>query len=180
MKSSAKVFGGMLQRWTHASAVCNCEMTFSIYLPQKALEGAKVPALYWLSGLTCTDENFSGKSGFARAASAHGLAVVIPDTSPRGVTIEGADDSWDFGSGAGFYVDATAEPWATATASPAPSPSRSPATLSLTPTRRWPAAATPEAARARAPRALLQSGATTAATILAPAARVGRCQCRPG
>ena len=111
MKSSAKVFGGMLQRWTHASAVCNCEMTFSIYLPQKALEGAKVPALYWLSGLTCTDENFSGKSGFARAASAHGLAVVIPDTSPRGVTIEGADDSWDFGSGAGFYVDATEEKW---------------------------------------------------------------------
>jgi len=71
-----------------------------------------MPALYWLSGLTCTDENFSQKSGFARAAAARGLAIVLPDTSPRGVTIEGADDSYDFGSGAGFYVDATEVKWA--------------------------------------------------------------------
>ena len=68
--------------------------------------------MYWLSGLTCTDENFHQKSGFARAAAEHGIAVVMPDTSPRGVTIEGADDSYDFGSGAGFYVDATTPKWA--------------------------------------------------------------------
>lgn len=71
-----------------------------------------MPVVYWLSGLTCTDENFHQKSGFARAASELGLCVVMPDTSPRGVTIEGADDSYDFGSGAGFYVDATEPKWA--------------------------------------------------------------------
>jgi len=73
---------------------------------------APVPVVYWLSGLTCTDENFAQKSGFAKAASELGLCVVMPDTSPRGVTIEGADDSYDFGSGAGFYVDATEPKWA--------------------------------------------------------------------
>ena len=97
------------ERWTHRSAVCDCDMTFSIFFPP--VEGA-APALYWLSGLTCTDENFATKSGFARAAAAHGVAVVIPDTSPRGVEIEGQDDAYDFGSGAGFYVDATEPKWA--------------------------------------------------------------------
>lgn len=86
-------------------------MTFATFLPPQA-ESGPVPVIYWLSGLTCTDENFSQKSGFARAATARGVAVVMPDTSPRGVTIEGADDSWDFGSGAGFYVDATEAKWA--------------------------------------------------------------------
>ena len=76
-------------------------MTFAVYLPPQA-EKAAVPCLYWLSGLTCTDENFSQKAGGFRAAAARGLALVMPDTSPRGVTIEGADDSYDFGSGAGF------------------------------------------------------------------------------
>ena len=76
------------------------------------METKPVPVLYWLSGLTCTDENFATKSGFARAAAAHGVAVVIPDTSPRGVEIEGQDDAYDFGSGAGFYVDATEPKWA--------------------------------------------------------------------
>jgi len=111
LKSATKLFGGTLKRLTHQSEVCKCEMTFAVYLPPQAQDKA-VPALYWLSGLTCTDENFSQKSGFARAAAARGLAVVLPDTSPRGLTIEGADDSYDFGSGAGFYVDATEAKWA--------------------------------------------------------------------
>ena len=110
IKSTVKLFGGVLQRMTHASTACKCDMTFAVYLPPQA-ETKAVPSLYWLSGLTCTDENFSQKSGFARAAAARGIALVIPDTSPRGVTIEGADDSYDFGSGAGFYVDATTELW---------------------------------------------------------------------
>lgn len=110
LKSSVKSFGGILQRMTHQSTVCKCEMTFAVYLPAQS-EVAAVPALYWLSGLTCTDENFSQKAGGFRAAAARGLAIVMPDTSPRGVTIEGADDSYDFGSGAGFYVDATEPKW---------------------------------------------------------------------
>jgi S-formylglutathione hydrolase len=110
IKSSVRLFGGVLQRLTHTSKACKCDMTFAVYMPPQA-EAKKVPVLYWLSGLTCTDENFSQKSGFARAAAERGVAVVIPDTSPRGVTIEGADDSYDFGSGAGFYVDATQAPW---------------------------------------------------------------------
>jgi S-formylglutathione hydrolase len=116
LKSVSRLFGGELRRFTHKSSVCKCDMTFAVYLPPGAggMTGYMsnwVPALYWLSGLTCTDENFSQKSGFARAAARRGLAVVIPDTSPRGVTIEGADDSYDFGSGAGFYVDATEPRW---------------------------------------------------------------------
>lgn len=87
-------------------------MKFSVYLPPKALAGEKLPVLYWLSGLTCTEENFMIKSGFQRYAAENNLIVVGPDTSPRGVQIEGQDDSWDFGSGAGFYVDATEEKWA--------------------------------------------------------------------
>ena len=111
VKSTVKLFGGVLQRMTHTSKVCACDMTFAVYLPPQA-ETKAVPVLYWLSGLTCTDENFSQKAGFARAAAARGLAIVMPDTSPRGVTIEGADDSYDFGSGAGFYVNATEAKWA--------------------------------------------------------------------
>lgn len=110
VKSTVKLFGGVLQRFTHASTACGCDMTFAVYLPPQA-ETKPVPAVWWLSGLTCTDENMSQKGGFARAAAARGVAVVIPDTSPRGVTIEGADDSYDFGSGAGFYVDATEAKW---------------------------------------------------------------------
>ena len=110
VKSSVRVFGGILQRMTHQSAVCKCEMTFAVYLPAQS-EAAAVHSLYWLSGLTCTDENFAQKAGGFRAAAARGLALVLPDTSPRGVTIEGADDTYDFGSGAGFYVDATEAKW---------------------------------------------------------------------
>lgn len=107
---SVRLFGGVLHRVTHTSSTCNCEMTFSIFLPPQS-ENQSVSALYWLSGLTCTDENFSQKAGFARAASARGIAVVIPDTSPRGVNIDGADESYDFGSGASFYLDATEPKW---------------------------------------------------------------------
>lgn len=108
--STARLFGGTLQRLTHRSAATACDMTFAVYLPPQAAQ-QPVPTLYWLSGLTCTDENFTHKSGFARAAAERGLCVVAPDTSPRGVNIPGEDDSYDFGSGAGFYVDATRAPW---------------------------------------------------------------------
>lgn len=85
-------------------------MKFAVYLPPQA-ESGKCPALYWLSGLTCTEQNFISKSGYQQAASEHGLVVIAPDTSPRGCNIKGEDDSWDFGIGAGFYVNATEDPW---------------------------------------------------------------------
>lgn len=86
-------------------------MTFSIFLPPQAEEG-KVPVLYWLSGLTCTDENFVQKSGAQKYASEQGIAIVCPDTSPRGDDVpDDVEGGWDFGLGAGFYVDATQEPW---------------------------------------------------------------------
>jgi len=87
-------------------------MTFAVYLPPQA-ESAKVGGLLYLSGLTCTDENVCQKSGFMQHAAHHGLAVICPDTSPRGCDVEGENDAYDFGSGAGFYIDATVEPWAT-------------------------------------------------------------------
>jgi S-formylglutathione hydrolase len=86
-------------------------MTFSIFLPPQAEQG-KVPVVYWLSGLTCTDENFVAKAGAQRYAAELGLAVVAPDTSPRGEGVpDDPDGAWDFGLGAGFYVNATREPW---------------------------------------------------------------------
>ena len=85
-------------------------MRFSVFLPPQA-ESGPVPALYFLSGLTCTDENVMQKSGAQRLAAELGLALVAPDTSPRGVNLAGEDDDWDFGSGAGFYLNATEEPW---------------------------------------------------------------------
>lgn len=105
-----KMFGGFNRRYRHESSSCGCPMTFTIYFPPAA-ESKKVPILYWLSGLTCTDENFIQKSGAQRAASAHGVALVVPDTSPRGLNVEGATESWDFGEGAGFYLNATQEKW---------------------------------------------------------------------
>merc|ERR1719334_2886342 len=86
-------------------------MTFAVYLPPKAVKGEKAPVLYYLSGLTCTEQNFVTKSGYHRYAAEHNIIVVAPDNSPRGVNIPGEDDSWDFGSAAGFYVNATQEPW---------------------------------------------------------------------
>jgi S-formylglutathione hydrolase len=85
-------------------------MIFAIYLPPQA-ETQPVPLLWWLSGLTCTDENFMQKAGAQRLAAELGIAIICPDTSPRGVNLPGEDDSYDFGSGAGFYVNATQEPW---------------------------------------------------------------------
>lgn len=108
--SSTKSFGGWLKRYKHTSSVLNCEMIFAIYLPPQAEHGT-VPLLWWLSGLTCTDENFMQKAGAQRMAAELGLAIICPDTSPRGVNLPGEDDSYDFGSGAGFYVNATETPW---------------------------------------------------------------------
>lgn len=111
--SETRVFGGRLKRVRHQSAAADCEMTFAIFLPPQVEAGAKVPVFYWLSGLTCTDENFTQKAGAFRVAAELGLAIVAPDTSPRGEGVPGdPDNSWDFGLGAGFYVDATEEPWA--------------------------------------------------------------------
>ncbi len=104
-------FGGRQLRFTHASQALDCSMNFSVYLPPAAQEGA-VPVLYWLVGLTCTDENFVQKAGAQQYAAKHGVAIVAPDTSPRG---EGVPDdpeaAYDFGLGAGFYVNATQAPW---------------------------------------------------------------------
>ncbi len=105
-----KCFGGRQVRFKHASAVLSCDMQFSVFLPPQAAEG-KVPALYWLSGLTCSDENFATKAGAQRVAAELGIALIIPDTSPRGEAV--ADDAaYDLGLGAGFYVNATEAPWA--------------------------------------------------------------------
>ncbi|ORY08713.1 Alpha/Beta hydrolase protein [Clohesyomyces aquaticus] len=105
-------FGGKLLKLKHKASTTNCDMAFNLYLPPQALKsGAKVPVLFYLSGLTCTGDNCSEKGFFQHAASEKGVAVVYPDTSPRGLQIQGEDDAYDFGSGAGFYVDATKEPW---------------------------------------------------------------------
>jgi len=104
-------FGGWLNRYTHDSACCRCEMTFSVYLPPAA-EMQKVPAVYFLSGLTCTDDNVRVKAGAQRYAAELGIALVMPDTSPRGDDVADAPDRYDLGKGAGFYVNATREPWA--------------------------------------------------------------------
>jgi S-formylglutathione hydrolase len=107
-----KCFGGNQLRYKHASPVLGCDMTFSIYLPPGASADAPVPVIYWLSGLTCTDENFVQKAGAQKYAAEHGVALVAPDTSPRGEHIpRDPDGAWDFGLGAGFYLDATNEPW---------------------------------------------------------------------
>jgi len=103
---SVKEFGGYLNRYTHQSAVNNCEMTFSVYLPLQA-EKASVPALYFLSGLTCTDDNARTKAGAQRYAAEHGIAIVFPDTSPRGDDVADEAERYDLGKGAGFYVNAT-------------------------------------------------------------------------
>ena len=108
--SDSRCFGGAQQVWSHASEATGCTMRFGLFLPPQANAG-RVPALWWLSGLTCTEENFIAKAGAQRVAAELGLALVVPDTSPRGITLPGDRDTWDFGVGAGFYVDATCEPW---------------------------------------------------------------------
>ena len=108
---SIKEFGGYLNRYTHDSESCHCEMTFSVYLPPQAASG-DVPALYWLSGLTCNDDNARVKAGAQRYAAEHGIAIIFPDTSPRGDDVADEADRYDLGKGAGFYLNATQEPWA--------------------------------------------------------------------
>jgi len=107
-----KAFGGWVKQFRHASKSTKTDMTFSVFLPSQS-ETAKVPVLYFLSGLTCTDENFITKAGAQRVAAQLGIALVAPDTSPRGANIEGEDESYDFGSGAGFYLNATTPKWST-------------------------------------------------------------------
>src|SRR5229473_2693630 len=108
--SQNKCFGGVQGVYSHASNETGCVMRFGVFLPPQAQTG-RVPVLYWLSGLTCTEENFIIKAGAQRVAAELGLAVVVPDTSPRGLGLPGEADSYDFGLGAGFYVDATEAPW---------------------------------------------------------------------
>ncbi len=109
--SDNRCFGGKQQRYQHHSSCLNCEMTFSVYLPPLT-ETEKVPVIFWLSGLTCSDENFVQKAGAQRYASEQGVAIIVPDTSPRGETVpDDPEHDWDFGIGAGFYVNATREPW---------------------------------------------------------------------
>jgi len=110
--ASNKIFEGQQQQFKHTSVVLNCDMVFSIFVPPQAAS-SKVPVLYWLSGLTCTDQNFVTKAGAQRYATEHGIAIVCPDTSPRGDGVaDDPDGAWDFGLGAGFYVNATQTPWA--------------------------------------------------------------------
>lgn len=110
--SSSRSFGGEQAVYRHKSTACDCDMQFGVYLPPAALKGASCPVLYWLSGITCTEENFITKAGAQRAASELGMIIVAPDTSPRGEGVpDDPDGNWDFGSGAGFYVDATQAPY---------------------------------------------------------------------
>ncbi len=108
--SQSRSFGGWLKRYRHQSTCLDSSMIFAIYLPPQAEKGP-VPVLYWLSGLTCTDENFMQKAGAQRIAAELGLAIVCPDTSPRNTGIATEDDEIDIGTGAGFYLNATEAPW---------------------------------------------------------------------
>ena len=109
--STVKMFGGQQLRYRHQSNVLNCEMIFAVYLPPQVEQGS-VPALYWLSGLTCNDENFVTKAGAQRYAAEQGIAIIAPDTSPRGEDVpDDPEAAYDFGLGAGFYCNATQEPW---------------------------------------------------------------------
>jgi S-formylglutathione hydrolase len=104
-------FGGTQRIYQHDSKAIGLPMRFSVYLPPQAQQ-QKVPALFYLADLTCTEETFAIKAGAQRFAAHRGLALISPDTSPRGAGVPGESDDWDFGLGAGFYVDATREPWA--------------------------------------------------------------------
>jgi S-formylglutathione hydrolase len=104
-------FGGVQRFHRHDSAEVGLPMRFALYLPPQALAGERVALVVCLAGLTCTEETFTMKAGAQRVAAALGLALLMPDTSPRGAAIAGEADAWDFGVGAGFYLDATREPW---------------------------------------------------------------------
>jgi S-formylglutathione hydrolase len=109
--STAKSHGGVQGVYSHASETCACDMTFAVFVPPQATQGP-CPVLWYLSGLTCTHQNVMDKGEYRRLAAELGLIVVCPDTSPRGETVPDEKDNWQFGSGAGFYVDATQEPYA--------------------------------------------------------------------
>ena len=109
-RSEQACFGGTMGFYSHASATTGTEMRFGVYVPPQAKQ-RPCPALYYLAGLTCTEETFAIKAGAQRLAAEHGLVLVCPDTSPRGANLPGEDDGWDFGTGAGFYLDAAAAPW---------------------------------------------------------------------
>jgi S-formylglutathione hydrolase len=110
-KSEQRCFGGTLGFYSHAATATGTEMRFGVYVPPHA-KGARLPVLYYLAGLTCTEETFLIKAGAQRLAAQLGVILVAPDTSPRGLSLPGDAESWDFGVGAGFYLDATREPWA--------------------------------------------------------------------
>lgn len=118
IKATIATFGGKLLKLSHESTSTKTPMSVYVYLPPAAVaapsspQKQKVPVLTYLSGLTCTPDNCAEKGFFHAAASQQNIAVVYPDTSPRGAGIAGEADGWDFGTGAGFYVDATADPWA--------------------------------------------------------------------
>lgn len=109
--SRHRCFGGTQVFYRHASSAIGLPMRFSVFLPPQAEQG-RVPVLFYLAGLTCTEETFMIKGGAQRRAAELGLMLVAPDTSPRGAGVPGEDDDWDFGTGAGFYLDAAQEPWA--------------------------------------------------------------------
>lgn len=106
-----RAFNGEVTYYEHHSKTCNSKMTFAVFIPEQA-KTKPVPAIYFLSGLTCTHENFITKAGAIAHAAKHSIALILPDTSPRGVNITGADKTYDLGYGAGFYVNATQTPWA--------------------------------------------------------------------
>lgn len=111
--SANKCFGGWSKRYRYRSDALAGDTVFGIFLPPQADQGEPLPVLYWLSGLTCTDENFTQKAGAQRLAAELGVVIVAPDTSPRGEGVpDDPDAAWDFGLGAGFYVNATEQPWA--------------------------------------------------------------------
>ena len=110
VRSEQSCFGGTIGFYSHASTEIGAEMRFSVYVPPGA-KARRLPVLYYLAGLTCSEKTFMIKAGALRLAADLGLIVVAPDTSPRGLGLPGEDDDWDFGTGAGFYLDAEAEPW---------------------------------------------------------------------
>lgn len=110
-RSQHACFGGTMGFYSHQSDATSTPMRFGVYVPPQAAHGP-CPALYYLAGLTCTEETFAIKAGAQRLAAEHGLVLVMPDTSPRGLDLPGDSDSWDFGVAAGFYLDATQAPWA--------------------------------------------------------------------
>jgi len=110
LNAQHRCFGGSVSYYQHSSQVCHGPMRFSLFLPPQAKD-CSVPVLYFLSGLTCTEENFTVKSGVQRDAAELGMAIIAPDTSPRNTSIPGEETDYDLGTGAGFYLDATESPW---------------------------------------------------------------------